>query len=66
MIPVGTPVVISSGNTQFRGTVLYCLYRDFGYFAGIQLLDETQWSSSIFVPRHLTDLGAFVDCDAEY
>jgi hypothetical protein len=67
MIPVGTPVVItvaiSSGNTQFRGNVLYCLYRDFGYFAGIELLDETRWSSSIFVPQHLTDLGAFVAHD---
>jgi hypothetical protein len=65
MIPVGTPVVISSGKIQFCGNVLYCEYRDFGYFAGIQLLDETQWSSSIFVPQHLTDLGAFVDHDAE-
>ena len=63
MIPEGTPVTISSGETHFSGNVLYCLYRDFGYFAGIELLNETKWSSRIFVPQHLTDLAAFVDCD---
>ncbi|HWE51171.1 MAG TPA: hypothetical protein VG273_15370 [Bryobacteraceae bacterium] len=65
MIPVGTPVVISvvdrRGETQFCGNVQYCLYRDFGYFAGIRLLEETKWSSGIFLPQHLTDLGAFVE-----
>lgn len=69
MIPVGSPVVItatiSSGETQFCGNILYCLYRDFGYFAGIRLLDETKWSSQKFVPLHLTDLGAFVEDTAE-
>ena len=65
MIPIGAPVVISSGETRLCGNVLYCLYRDFGYFAGIELLNETKWSSRIFVPQHLTDLAAFVDCDTE-
>jgi hypothetical protein len=69
MIPVGSPVVITvtlaSGETQFCGNILYCLYRDFGYFAGIRLLDETKWSSGKFVPQHLTDLRAFVDDSAE-
>ena len=63
MIPVGAPVIISSGETRLCGNVLYCLYRDFGYFVGIQLLDETHWSTGKFVPQHLTDLGAFVDQD---
>ena len=63
MIPIGAPVVISSGETQLCGNVLYCVYRDFGYFVGIQLRDETRWSSGVFVPQHLTDLGAFVDHD---
>jgi hypothetical protein len=69
MIPVGTPVVISvideSGETQFCGNVQYCLYRDYGYFAGIRLLDETKWSSGIFIPQHLTDLGSLVERETD-
>jgi hypothetical protein len=69
MIPVGTPVVISvidkSGETQFCGNVQYCLYRDYGYFAGIRLLEETKWSSGIFIPQHLTDLGSLVERETE-
>jgi hypothetical protein len=45
--------------------VQYCLYRDYGYFAGIRLLEETKWSSGIFIPQHLTDLGSLVERETE-
>jgi hypothetical protein len=56
MIPAGSPVSISKEAAQFFGEVSYCVYRDYGYFAGVRFSDETRWSRGKFVPEHLTDL----------
>jgi hypothetical protein len=47
-----------SGGARFSGYVSYCEYRDFGYFVGIRLSDETPWSTGAFEPEHLTNLAA--------
>ena len=57
-IPVGSPVSISSADSRFFGEISYCVYRDFGYFAGIRFSDTTRWSKGQFMPEHLTDLAA--------
>ncbi len=46
--------------TQFTGWVSYCVYRDYGYFVGIQFSGETRWSSGDFEPQHLTNLEALM------
>jgi hypothetical protein len=69
-IPLGTAVSITTGYadvdsarrtaedaTRFSGYVSYCEYRDFGYFVGIRLSDDTRWSTGLFEPRHLTNLA---------
>lgn len=43
---------------RFSGRVSYCVFRDYGYFVGIQFSGETRWSSGIFEPQHLTNLAA--------
>lgn len=57
-IPTGSPVTISAEGKRFFGEVSYCVYRDYGFFAGIRFSDENRWSSGIFEPQHLTDLRA--------
>jgi hypothetical protein len=60
-IPPGTNVSISAmsdDEVRFFGNVSYCVYRDYGYFVGIHLYDETRWSPGEFEPRHLTSLAA--------
>lgn len=63
-IPVGAAVAIfaleheSGREVRFSGQVSYCEYRDFGYFVGIRLAEETKWSVGMFEPLHLTDLTA--------
>jgi hypothetical protein len=63
-IPLGAAISISahhggdSGSARFSGYVSYCEYRDFGYFVGIRLSDETPWSTGAFEPEHLTSLAA--------
>jgi hypothetical protein len=55
-LPVGAEVKLSSGQASLDGVVSYCVWRDYGYFAGIRLSDETHWSSGVFTPQHLTNL----------
>ena len=60
-IPTGTGISISAmsiDEARFFGHVSYCVYRDYGYFVGIHLYDETRWSAEAFAPRHLTSLAA--------
>ena len=65
-IPLGAAISISAhpgggdsgGGARFSGYVSYCEYRDFGYFVGIRLSDETPWSTGAFEPEHLTNLAA--------
>lgn len=47
-------------TTRFTGWVSYCVYRDYGYFVGIQFSNETKWSSDAFEPQHLTNLEALM------
>ena len=48
-------------KARFSGRVSHCEYRDFGFFVGIRLSDETRWSSRLFHPRHLMNLAALAD-----
>ena len=51
----------ASRKASFSGRVSHCEYREFGYFVGIRLSDETRWSSRLFHPRHLMNLAALAD-----
>lgn len=57
-IAPGTPARIAMGDQEYSGDVTYCVYRDYGYFVGIRLAEDSQWSPGMFVPQHLTDLTA--------
>jgi hypothetical protein len=54
-LPAGAVVQWQSPNQEFRGTVRYCVYREIGYFAGIEFIASSRWSRSAFRPRHLFD-----------
>ncbi len=67
-IPLGASISISAVSTPrdashpalFTGCVSYCVFRDYGYFVGVQFSNETRWSSGIFEPQHLTNLEALM------
>lgn len=60
-IPPGTPVAINYGDGELLGTVRYCLYREFGYFLGIELDECSRWSSQHYKPQHLLDPKELVE-----
>ncbi len=51
----GTAISVSYGDGELVGIVRYCVYRDIGYFLGIQLEEGCRWSTQHFKPQHLLD-----------
>lgn len=54
-IPLKTPVRISHPKGELEGKVKYCVFRDIGYFLGIEFDEGSRWSLKHFKPQHLLD-----------
>ncbi len=54
-IPVGTVVRMLHSKGDLIGKVRYCIFRDIGYFTGIQFNPTSKWSTRMFRPLHLLD-----------
>jgi hypothetical protein len=50
-----TAVRIAFPKGGLRGTVRYCIYREIGYFVGIEFDAECRWSRGQFQPQYLID-----------
>jgi PilZ domain len=59
-IPVGVEVCWDSPKQKFRGWVRYCVYREIGYFAGVEFDASFKWSKKAFKPDHLLDPQSLV------
>ena len=54
-IPLHTAVKIAYPKGGLLGTVKYCLYREIGYFLGIEFETGSRWSQRQFKPQHMLD-----------
>ena len=54
-VPVGTSVHVSYPKGELPGTVRYCVFREVGYFVGIEFAPECRWSLRQYRPKHLLD-----------
>ena len=54
-IPPKTQLRIRYPKGELRGRVCYCVYRDSGYFLGIEFDSGSRWSQHRFRPEHLLD-----------
>ena len=54
-VPPGTLMRISHPKCKFEATVKYCLFRDTGYFLGLEFKPDSKWSKHEFRPQHLLD-----------
>ncbi len=59
-LAIGTHVQIHCPGDKLAGTVRYCVYREIGYFVGIELEASSKWSRQQFEPQHLLDLEELV------
>ncbi len=54
-LAAGTEVKMHYGDGELAGIVRYCVFRDFGYFLGVELSEGCRWSTQHFRPQHLLD-----------
>jgi hypothetical protein len=54
-IPLSCPVRIAYPSGELAGTVKYCVFREIGYFLGVEFEPGSRWSPRTFRPQHLLD-----------
>jgi len=54
-IPLQTNLRISYPRGELIGRVRYCVYREIGYFLGVEFEPGYKWSQRSFKPQHLLD-----------
>ncbi|HOL73156.1 MAG TPA: PilZ domain-containing protein [Bryobacteraceae bacterium] len=54
-VATGAPMTLVIGRHSFPGTVRYCIFRETGYFIGLQFDTGIRWSRDQVVPEHLLD-----------
>lgn len=54
-LPLQTMAAIVYPKGRFTGKVQYCVYREIGYFIGIQFEAGCRWTQRQFKPQHLLD-----------
>src|SRR5258708_7719397 len=54
-VALGSPLEISYPNGGLSGKVKYCVFREIGYFLGVEFEPGTRWSQSEFRPQHMLD-----------
>ena len=59
-VPLGAVVRWGSPKKEFIGVVRYCVYREIGYFVGVQFDPACRWSKSKYRPQHLLDLKQLI------
>ena len=55
-VPLGAAIQWSSPTQEFSGRVRYCVYREIGYFVGVEFNPASKWSEESYKPQHLLDL----------
>jgi hypothetical protein len=50
-----TVLRISYPKGELLGRVCYCVYREIGYFLGVEFDSANRWSPAIYRPQHLLD-----------
>ncbi len=54
-IPLQTDLRINYPKGELTGKVRYCVYREIGYFIGVEFEPGCKWSQRHFKPQHLLD-----------
>lgn len=54
-IALGTVFQISYPNGELTGKIKYCIFREIGYFLGVEFDPGSRWTERQFKPQHLLD-----------
>ena len=64
-IPLGAAIRITYPNGELSGQVKYCVFREIGYFLGVEFDAGHRWSQRDFRPQHLLDPRRLVSKSAK-
>lgn len=59
-VPLAVEVHWRSPKQEFTGAVRYCVYREIGYFVGVEFEPSSKWNRKVFKPQHLLDLKRLI------
>lgn len=54
-VPLHTEIKISLPKGELAGRVCYCVFRETGYFLGLEFQPGCKWSMHTYRPQHLLD-----------
>ena len=54
-VPLGSQICWECPKQKFKGYVRYCVYREIGYFIGVEFTSDSKWSAKAYKPQHLLD-----------
>jgi hypothetical protein len=54
-VPLNTAVKITYPGGELTGKIRYCVYREIGYFLGVEFDPGCRWSQKQFRPQHMLD-----------
>src|SRR5580658_5856305 len=54
-VPLGSTIRITYPNGELMGLVKYCVFRDIGYFLGVEFAPGNRWSQRSYRPQHMLD-----------
>ncbi|HEU0118952.1 MAG TPA: hypothetical protein VFQ91_00380 [Bryobacteraceae bacterium] len=54
-IPLRTIIRMTVMKNQYSGEVRYCVFREYGYFLGVQFEPGVKWNERTCKPLHLFD-----------
>jgi hypothetical protein len=60
-IPLGAEIRWDCRKKRFEGQVRYCVYREIGYFVGVEFHSHSRWSKRDYRPQHLLDLRQLLE-----
>jgi PilZ domain len=59
-VPQGAEIRWACPTREFTGIVRYCVYREIGYFIGVEFKEGSRWSRRAYKPQHYLDLQQLV------
>lgn len=54
-VPLQSAMKIGFPKGELHGRIRYCVFREVGYFLGVEFEPGFRWSERIFRPQHLLD-----------
>jgi hypothetical protein len=54
-VPLQSIVTMTHEKATYEGRVRYCIFKDIGYFLGVEFEPGYRWTAKEFKPMHLLD-----------